>query len=119
MLQERQVPGRQLGGVDTGRHGFRTQLRKLCSKNQGAGIVVRRMTFTAVRDREDRVLQYSRVVRHSMQVLKLEFRQLIHRFVGHAGGELHARTSHAVAAYSRETFHVALRHSLPYHVARE
>src|ERR1051326_4735598 len=78
VLKERQVPGRQLGGVDTRWSGFGIQLRQLRGKNEGAGIVVRSVAFTPVGDSEDRVLQDSRVIGHSLQVLKVESRQLIH-----------------------------------------
>src|SRR5882762_5053863 len=83
MLQKRQIPKSQVFG------GWicpltlisvqlpLTQLPQHNSKYQSAGVVVRGISLSAVRDREDRVLQHPSVVGHPIQMIQFQFRQLI------------------------------------------
>lgn len=88
-------------------------------ENERASVVIGGISLSVIRDREDGVLQNSRVISQPVQMVQFNFRQVIQRLLSRASGELDLRTFHAVAPDSCKTCHITLRYPLPDHFPRE
>ena len=67
-------------------------------KNKSASIIVCCIALSAIRYRENRVLQHSRAIGDPTEMIQVQFRQLVQRLLSRARGELDLWTLHAVAA---------------------
>src|SRR5438477_5195443 len=119
MLQECQISECRRGSDRRGLATFLlSRFLQLHCENKRPSIVVGGISLTVVWNREDRVLEHSSVVSQLIDVLQVQFRQLIKRLIDRTGRELNMRNLHAFAANPRKTSHVALRYSFPDHLPR-
>ena len=85
--------------------------------DQGAGIIVRGVALVMIRNGEHGMLQHSRLVSHSTEMIQLHRRQTVDATGADCVWADQARVPHALRSGSLEAAHVVLGHTFPDHVA--
>jgi len=112
--EKRQVAGRQTAGL---RRPLLAKFFQIDRKDQGTGVIVRRVAFRIVGHRGNRVLQNSHVVGQTAQVPKVQSRQFRLLLGQGFRREDRARPRTTILTRPLEGLHVVSRYGRPDHLA--
>src|ERR1700730_2586897 len=112
--QEGQIPR---GKIDRVCWCAGSELLEKNGHDQGASVVIRRVTFRIVRNHENRMLDDSRLVCHPIQVIQLYGRKPVEGFFRVLRRKCGARISQSLVVYAFKTLHIFLRYAIPHHLS--